>query len=275
MLSNYVGFNKISVDKELFELPVGWWDKNMEDVATVSLVESGNIVVGGKCEVSKGEFLRGLLYNVVSLYSKDEVKVTLVSLNKDMCDDFNVLSNVNIINTEKEVDLGVNELLSDIEKRLYLLDKYGLSLNEYNKVSPIKMPYRLVVLDNINDFKGYNYLSILYDELKGDCRKRGTVFDRLYVLDCLNNADRCGVYFVTLVDDCSYYYLKSAKMNSIGMQNLIEGVKIGFNWSVDGFSSTYNLVGKGVLFNKGEEPYNFYSSTIARVDLINKLILLK
>lgn len=48
MLSNYVGFNEISVDKELFELPVGWWDKNMEDVATVSLVESGNIVVGGK-----------------------------------------------------------------------------------------------------------------------------------------------------------------------------------------------------------------------------------
>lgn len=271
MLSNYKGVTDVVIDKDVFEVPIGWWDKNMEDIATISIVEGGNVVIGGSCSVSKKEFLRGLLYNVIAMYDKNEVNVTLVSLDADMCNDFNVLSNVTAINTDNGLDIGINELSLDIEKRLHLLDKYGLTFNEYNKISPIKMPYRLVVLDNVVDLKESDYLIELSTKLKGECRERGTVADRLYVLDCLTNADRAGVYFVTVVDDKSYTYLRTSSMNNIGVSSLVNGLKIGFSWDIIGLNTSYSLIGKGVVSDKAEEPYNFYSSTITRVDLINKL----
>ena len=271
MLSNYKGVTDVVIDKDVFEVPIGWWDKNMGDVATISMVEGGNLVIGGSCSVSKKEFLRGLLYNVIAMYDKNEVNVTLVSLDADMCNDFNVLSNVTAINTDNGLDIGINELSLDIEKRLHLLDKYGLTFNEYNKISPIKMPYRLVVLDNVVDLKESDYLIELSTKLKGECRERGTVADRLYVFDCLTNADRAGVYFVTVVDDKSYTYLRTSSMNNIGVSSLVNGLKIGFNWDIIGLNTSYSLIGKGVVSDKAEEPYNFYSSTITRVDLINKL----
>lgn len=272
MLCNYKGVTDVDIDKDIFEIPIGWWDKNMEDVATISFVEGHNIVVGGSCEVGKKEFLRGLLYNVVAMYSKNEVNITLVSLDVDMCSDFKNIDNINIINTDDKLKIGIDELAIDIEKRLHLLDKNSLTFNEYNKISPKKMPYRLVILDNVGDLKDSDYLVELGDRLlKGESRKRGTVYDRLYVLDCLNNADRAGVYFVTSLNDDSYNYLKKSCLFSIGVFNLIKGLKIGFNWDILGLKSPYKIVGKGVLLNKGEEPYNFYSSTITRVDLLNKL----
>ena len=99
MLSNYKGVTDVVIDKDVFEVNIGWWDKNMEDVATISFVEGHNIVVGGSCEVSKKEFLRGLLYNVVAMYSKNEVNVTLVSLDANMCSDF---KNIDISNRYRE-----------------------------------------------------------------------------------------------------------------------------------------------------------------------------
>lgn len=276
MLSNYKGVAISTVDKDIFEVPIGWWDKDMKDSATVSFVESSNAIIGGNCDVSKSEFLRGLLYNVVSLYKYNEVTIALIGLDSEFYEDFNVLGNVSITHSDSDIDMLLKELVLDIEKRLHLLDTHRKTFKEYNSSSPIKLPYRLVVLPDVSKLAKSITLKKVGNELiMGESRERGTITDRVYVLDCLNNADSAGVYFLSMVDDSSYTYLKSSKMLYVGLYNLVKGMKIGFNWDLVGLNTSYSMVGKGVLENPKEESYNFYSSTITRIDLINKLNGLK
>lgn len=277
MISNYEGFTDLTVDKSILELPIGWWSKNKGGaIATVSLVDSGNIVIGGSCKVSKEEFLRGLIYNLLNLYAKNDIEVTFVGLDNEKYKDFTELSNVKITKDDEDINIVANELSLEVEKRLHLIDRLNVSIEEYNKKSPIKMPYKVVVLPDVTLLKESDFLNKLSNKLfKEENRFRGNLTDRVYVLDCLTNAYRAGVYFISMVDTESYNYLKMQSVSNVGLSELINGIKIGFNWDLIGLNTSYSMIGKGVVVCKDDEPYNFYSNTITRVDLINNLKKLK
>lgn len=273
MLTNYEGFKDLILDKSSFEVPLGWWNKNKDDyIASVSLADNGSIAIGGECEVSKYEFLRGLIFSILASYSKKEVDITFLGLDNTQFEDFNIMDNVTITSNESDIKLCINELSLEVEKRLHLLDRFNLTFNEYNTLSPSKLPVKIIVLPNVAELKKSEFISNLgYKLMHEENRFRGNLTDRVYVLDCMTNAYRAGIYFVSIVGKESYTYLKSQNMNTLGISELIKGIKIGFNWDLIGLNTTYSMIGKGVVDCKGEEPYNFYSHTITRVDLLNNL----
>lgn len=269
MLSNYKKM-PVLLDKDMFEFPIGWWNKELEDVATYSFVENGNIAVGGLCDVSKKEFIRSMLFSVVSNYKSDEILISIIDKGNESYDDFNILSNVSISYDDNSISKMLNELLLDIDKRLCLLGKE--SLKTYNQSSPIKFPFRLVVLPDVSNLVNSDFLKETYLKLIDmDNRESKTLSDRAYVSDSLRNCDRAGVYIVSVLDNKTYDFLKSSKVAYTGLDTLVRRSKIGFRWGILGLSDVYKRVGKGVIVTLDEEPYNFYSNTITRVDLINKL----
>ncbi len=281
MISNYKGFDGYKVDKSLFEVPIGWWDIDKTDLSSVYLSEVYNIVVSGVSDEDLKDFVRAFVFNTLNNYKQNEVCISILDYNTNIYDDYKDVPNVSLSKGDIELEIGIKEIFMDIDKRLSLLDSiYSIGgdkkpfkcISDYNKYSSMGMPYKLVVLPSLDRLYKSKFICNFLTNLKeGEGRKRGTIDDKLYVKDCIDNAYRCGVYFITSLSSDLEKSVNKSPIMMYTFGSMLKGLQIGFQWNKLAPIDKYNVSGKGVIKSIDEDIFNLYSSRITKVDLQNKL----
>ena len=119
----------------------------------VNLCSTPHLLIAGTTGSGKSMFINNLLINLITNYKKDYLQLSLIDPKKV---ELNIYKNVEqvqkIANNLNDAKKILQDALIEIDKRYKLLENSNTrNIINYNKKSGNKLPYRIIVIDELAD----------------------------------------------------------------------------------------------------------------------------
>ena len=139
--------------KRILEFPIGM--TYGDEVVFVDLEEAPHIMIGGSNGAGKSVILNGISTNLC-LKPVELVEIYIIDFKGNEFNDFKDLEHVKVIATEmKDAEKTLTWLKNEMENRYKVFAEIGAKkLSDYNKKANIKMPYKVLIIDEYADFVG-------------------------------------------------------------------------------------------------------------------------
>lgn len=156
---SYVPFRlaTVSISKEHFGdkllIPLGI--DNDGNTNYYDLSKCNNVLIGGTTGSGKSVFLNSIICSILMRSYPDEVKLLLIDTKELEFPLYNGIPHLmsSSIAYPKKASIGLQRIVKEMERRYETLSYYSnvKNIEEYNKINNTKMPYILVIIDELSD----------------------------------------------------------------------------------------------------------------------------
>ncbi len=119
----------------------------------IDLCQTPHLLVAGTTGSGKSVFINSILSQLIKNYNKNELELSLIDPKRVELSIYKNVEHVKELATDLQSARTVlQNVLNEVKKRYKLLEKRNVrSIDSYNKKSEYKLPYRLVVVDELAD----------------------------------------------------------------------------------------------------------------------------
>ncbi len=119
------------------------------------LSKCNNVLIGGRTGSGKSVFLNSIICSVLMRSKPNEVQLLLIDTKELEFPFYNGIPHLMSpsIAYPKKASIGLQRVVKEMERRYEMLSYYSnvKNIEEYNKINNIKMPYILVIIDELSD----------------------------------------------------------------------------------------------------------------------------
>lgn len=119
----------------------------------IDLCQTPHLLVAGTTGSGKSVFINSILSQLIETYSKSELELSLIDPKKVELSIYKDVDHVKELATDLQSATTVlQNALNEVEKRYKLMEQKNVrNINSYNNKSEYKLPYKLVVIDELAD----------------------------------------------------------------------------------------------------------------------------
>ena len=189
-----------------------------QDLLTLDLTESGNVVIYGLPGSGKENQIETMLYSLCTYHHPANLNIYIMDFGAEVLKSFTSMPQVGEYLTSYDTD-KINNLLKMLEreyqKRKEILSEYGGSFSTYNKTANNKMALMLIVINNYEGFaENFPNLEDSFNRLFRETSKSGIVFITTAVaqnsLSFRISQNFTKVFVMKLNDSYDYRYMMDA-----------------------------------------------------------------
>ena len=122
------------------------------------LSKCNNVLIGGATGSGKSVFLNSIICSILMRSFPSEVRLLLIDTKKLEFSNYNGIPHLITpsISSPREASIGLYKIVKEIEERCDILSQNNAKdIEEFNKTTDIKMPYIVVIVDELFDIMSF------------------------------------------------------------------------------------------------------------------------
>ena len=236
-------------------------ERQLQGPVIYNFLSDGNTIIYGNDTLESENLLNEIIYTTCMHYTPEQINFYVIDYGSESLKIFNKLPHVGGVvlagENEKYSNL-IKMIKTELKERKKLLSDYGGSFERYNKEAQVKLPIKVVILDNFSAIFEAN--DNLYDELP----------------ELVADSERYGiVYILTATSSNSVNGRASQFFNNSYVFKLKDAYDATYIFGTRTDKIPRDVFGRGLVNNNGVHEFQTISISIDKdkeTDVINQFI---
>lgn len=272
-LDNLFWFLKNEEVKKM-KLPILLGQNHIGENSVIDLAEQPHILIAGSTGSGKSVYESAVIASLSTIKSKEEMHLYLVDTKRLDLTLFEDLPHIKeVVREVKEWYMVANSLYTEVQKRQLKLEKYGCrNINEYNEKVDEKMPYIVVIIDELADLIEKDKAQRSEDENNGDFHEDPKVMDAIRKITQVSRAS--GVHFIACTQRTAVTIISNDVKVNFPTRIALKCPTWQDSMTIIGAKGAENLLGKGdmLIQHSDSEIINRYHGPFVRMEDITAVI---